>query len=225
MAKYILTEWERNGYHDSDFYASYWDSETESIRCEEVGTTRCYSRTNALIDDKGEEPGHFTLPTIDIVLQAIKKFEEFLFSKLKASNQREIMEPSSTCRNDRLRLLSDGEFKDKKRGTVIPYKAGESGVVIWADHIGTFYHNGFNKRGRHNLRVGLRLDDGRIIFVPMEKLRKDKEVEPDSVIRKLASQYAQECGFSNAMFGAAWDSRNYALDILKKNQLTTKLGE
>jgi hypothetical protein len=34
---------ERNGYHDSDFYATVWDEEQGCVRTIEDGTTRCYA--------------------------------------------------------------------------------------------------------------------------------------------------------------------------------------
>ena len=36
----VISLWERNGYNDSDFYASVWDEETKSIKEYEYDTTR-----------------------------------------------------------------------------------------------------------------------------------------------------------------------------------------
>ena len=39
----VLAIDERNGYHDSDFYATVWDEEKQCVRTIDDGTTRCYA--------------------------------------------------------------------------------------------------------------------------------------------------------------------------------------
>jgi len=51
MTKYLLADRERNGYDDSDFYAVFWDTETQTIRSEEYGSTRYPSPRVAPTDE------------------------------------------------------------------------------------------------------------------------------------------------------------------------------
>ena len=46
----VIRLWERNGYNDSDFYASVWDEETKSIKEYEYDTTRFAGGGSAVID-------------------------------------------------------------------------------------------------------------------------------------------------------------------------------
>jgi hypothetical protein len=39
MAKWTVLEWERNGYHDSDFYAKWYDDETDTFTSKLIGST------------------------------------------------------------------------------------------------------------------------------------------------------------------------------------------
>lgn len=222
MAKHILTEWERNGYHDSDFYCSYWDDATQSVLSMEVGTTRCAAPTSAKIDGIGEDPACFKMPTLEIVQKAVLWLEGRIAAMIKSADERDVLEPQPNRvseRNTRLRLLEAGEFKDKKAKTVTPYAVGDAGVVIWSGQFGTFYNNGYNKRCRSNTRVGIKLDNGTVIFTELSKCRMDMDFVTDEYCQKRAKELAPNCGFSSGLFGAAWDSRNYALELLNKNKI------
>lgn len=50
----VIDTWERNGYHDSDFYATVWDEETKTIKEYEYATTRCACYGHAEIDASKE---------------------------------------------------------------------------------------------------------------------------------------------------------------------------
>lgn len=41
MTKYVLTDYEINGYDDSDFMLTYWDDVTKKVDVHMHGTTRC----------------------------------------------------------------------------------------------------------------------------------------------------------------------------------------
>lgn len=43
----VLRTGERNGYHDSDFYALYWDDETASVKMVEYASTRGWTYPNS----------------------------------------------------------------------------------------------------------------------------------------------------------------------------------
>jgi hypothetical protein len=46
----VISLREKNGYHDSDFFATYWCEIENKPKTIEYGTTRAYSRGNAFID-------------------------------------------------------------------------------------------------------------------------------------------------------------------------------
>lgn len=50
----VLRTWERNGYHDSDFYATIWDEERDGPREVEYDTTRFAGGGNATVDATDE---------------------------------------------------------------------------------------------------------------------------------------------------------------------------
>lgn len=200
----VLGEWERNGYNDSDFYAVRWNSETGKIENVEVGSTRY-----------GGGPCRFELihATDEELLAAREASVETIFASLKHAADRRINKPSKTHRGDKLRLLEDVQFLDKKRGTglVRAYK-GEVGTVIWEGHFGTFYANGYNKPGRHNLRVGLKFDDGRVVFCSMEKCGLDEEMPTDAELREKAERLSWNGSFAD--HSCAWMSWNLAASRL-----------
>lgn len=123
MAKYILTDWEINGYDDSDFMLTYWDDEAKAMGSHMHGTTRfggCIcSKEGALPEaPKGSTgyhlcaklnyvseppaPGRYEIkeqgswllmPTAEVVEQARLWLEEHIFQRLTALDKLLVDQP------------------------------------------------------------------------------------------------------------------------------------
>lgn len=166
MTKYLLADRERNFADDSDFYAIFWNTETNRIESEEYGTTRFANCPRVAPADVYIRPVPQEIIELAIAYSAMRKF-----TALRMYDYDQVNEPDTANHGDRLTLTKKGTFKDKKTGEKISYAAGDCGTVIWVGNFGTFYGNGYKTRNRSNCRVGLRLDDGRVIFVAMDKCK------------------------------------------------------
>lgn len=190
MTKFLLEDREANYYDDSDFYAIFFDTETGTIRSEMYGSTRGFSPRVAPADVYLRE-----IPA-DVMTKAI----EYLFEKSSEDIARrdriEIDSPDNVSRGDCLTLLMDGKYSDKKTGVKVEYKAGESAVVIWEGAFGTFYRNGYNRKGRSNTRVGLRFEDGRVVFIGLDKCKLSRPYLSEEEISQRARSYAEGKNFS-----------------------------
>jgi hypothetical protein len=179
---------ERNGYHDSDFYAMVWNG--EAIRSVEYATTRFGGGGTARVDATAE--------TVEAARAYVAKL---LASRYTEAERRRLDEPVSLSKGERVRFLKKVTFTDKKRGGAkVTANAGETGVVIWAGHFGTFYRNGYNRPDRSNLRVGVKLDDGRVVFCGAVKLGLDAERTPEA---ELTARAEREAALLDAN-GLAW---------------------
>lgn len=119
MAKYLLGEWEDNGYHDSDFCAAIWDSETKSAEKVLVGSTRF--------------AGGFEYPdteelTEEVLEEARVWLENHIFDQLRAAEHRDIMEPDDAYAGLRIQLLEDHRAKPKSCESC--KKCGGSGAWV-----------------------------------------------------------------------------------------------
>ena len=92
MAKFLLTDWEINGYDDSDFMASYYDDKTNTIGFTCYGSTRYPSAsvisigggpTSVVVD--GE---NLLTPNAEVVEKARLVLEESIFTRLVAADKR-----------------------------------------------------------------------------------------------------------------------------------------
>jgi hypothetical protein len=97
MSKFLLTDWEINGYDDSDFMASYYDDATNTIGFTCYGSTRYPSATMISIGGgitsivvNGE---NLLAPNAEVVEKARLVLEESIFQKLKAADKRLVDEP------------------------------------------------------------------------------------------------------------------------------------
>src|SRR5579885_3291074 len=100
MAKYVLCDWEINGYNDSDFMLMYYDDQTNELKSYEYDTTRfggcmckdiptpegssSFHRHGGKNYETGEEipPERFLMPTLEVVEKARKVLEERAFQAL-----------------------------------------------------------------------------------------------------------------------------------------------
>lgn len=206
MTRYRLCEWEENGYDDSDGFVAFYDDETGTVGCEETWSTRYAERVN---------PPVFEYPTKEIVEKAVGWLADFIFRGLCEAEKRDVLEPGNIGSGTRVRFLVSGVHNDKKNKCSTPYEEGDAGTVFWTGHFGTFYRNGYNRRGRHNGRIGINLDDGRVVFVDMGKVRLDDEMLPETELRRRAERLARDCQFGKALSRKhAWDSANWASEVL-----------
>jgi hypothetical protein len=191
--KYLLEDRERNYYDDSDFYAIFYDTETESIRSEMYGTTRGPSPRVAPADE------YIRPVPADIMEKARQIHFERVFDALKDRDRSEVDEPSNAEKGELLELLSDGKWKDKKNpdSDPIEWKAGEKATVIWIGAFGQFYRNGYNQPGRENRRVGLKFADGRKVFVGLNKCKLARSYLPDEQIEKIAWSFVDHGNFAS----------------------------
>jgi len=178
----VLATRERNGYHDSDFYAIVWDEAEGRLTSVLYDTTRGASGGSATVD-----------ATEEVIEKARAWVLEVDIRNEIAREARRVEEPGpgDIKKGDRLRLKEAVTFKDKKSGETIEAEAGESGAVIWKGAFGTFYRNGYNKPDRGNTRVGLKLDDGRVIFAGLDKFRLDREALTDEEIRERETAWTK----------------------------------
>lgn len=207
MTRYNLCEWEENGYHDSYGYTAYYDDETGKVGKEETWATAFACLKN---------PPVFEEPTLEIVEKAVAWLANTIFHGLCEAEKMDVLEPGNIVRDTRVRFLVSGVYSDKKNKCSTPYEEGDAGTVFWTGHFGAFFGSGYNRRGRHNGRIGVNLDDGRVVFVDMKKVRLDREMLSEAELRERAERLARNCQFGKALsMKHAWDSSNWALSVLK----------
>ena len=140
-----LTEWEDNGYSDSDFWVSVFDDESNQIRAIMSGSTRF----------AGYAPGHgpdLGQPISDLAIlqRALQALKNFIFTAIRAAEYSDVLEPSKVERGTKLRLLRNCKHK----GLTIP--VGTAGVVFWSAAYGKFYDKGYTGLDAITLALGLR---------------------------------------------------------------------
>lgn len=200
--KYKLCSWECNGYQDSDWYLVLWDSEAQTVRKVEVGTTRCAAGCNV--------EGHgYELPTPEVAEAARAWLEEAIYQTIRAAELRDVLEPNNAPLGSWLRLLRDYKHK------VATIPADTRGYVFWCAAYGQFYRNGYNHPGRNNRRVGLELKDGRRVFVALSACRLDREPMSDGELRERAEGLSWQGQIGAAFSGHTWDSYNWLAPALK----------
>lgn len=201
-----LTEWEDNGYDDSDFWVSVYDDETNEVRAVLSGSTRFAGYA----PDHGPDLGQ---PISDpVVLQnAIRLLAEHIFRRLRETEDKDVLEPVAVERGACVRLLRDCQHKN----LVLP--TGTVGRVFWSGAFGQFFRNGYNRPGRQNTRVGISLIDSTTAYVALSACRLNREPERNESLQTRAWELAQHCEFSR-MTGKkhAWDSENFAKALFKK---------
>lgn len=207
-----LTEWEDNGYDDSDFWVSVFDDQTNEVVAVLSGSTRFAGYAPGKGPDLGTP-----ISDLPILEKAIHVLAGHIFKSLRAAENKNVMEPVAVERGATVRLLRDCRHKD------IVVSEGAAGPVFWSGTFGQFFHNGYNRPGRENTRLGITLSDGSSVYVALSACRLDREPEGDEALEARARQLAQYCGFSR-MTGKkfAWDSENYALTLLERTRKKTE---
>lgn len=95
---YLLQSWEINGYHDSDFYGAFWDTETQTVRRIEMGSTRYASQGNPMLFS--------TELTVEIVQSAIYWLEDVVYDAMSAAASNRINRPDTISVGDKVCLTA-----------------------------------------------------------------------------------------------------------------------
>jgi hypothetical protein len=197
---YRLCDWEDNGYHDSDFYVALWDAAARRIINMEYASTRYgggkdieqYPAMAAASEDVRREFKSW----------AVDAAADMIFAAKEAEHN----EPEVVNHGD---VLVTVRKTKKKDGSVV--ETGVRGDVFWSGAYGKFYRKGYNRPGRGNTRVGLRLDDGTRVFVGLSACKRDGDTEPLEDIRARMQENMDNGGFEILPLTScrAWLSKSY----------------
>jgi hypothetical protein len=124
---------EHNGYHDSDFYATYWDDRMEAFIEVEYASTRGWSYPNNAV--------------VDAPPELIKKYQE----KLEADRKRREQAYRDWREQEYGPLCVRGDTLEVFKGRKVP--VGTFGVCIWV---------GPDKFRVNHKRVGIKDDEGTV---------------------------------------------------------------
>jgi len=95
--KYLLTDFELNGYDDSDFMCTYWDDQAKVVKAHCYGTTRAAAPTmigwNRGISSVVIEGEVCFMPTAEVVEEARQWLEAYIFDRLECADVRLVDEP------------------------------------------------------------------------------------------------------------------------------------
>lgn len=149
----VLEMFERNGYHDSDFYAIVYDADTDDLKTIEYASTRGVSYSYAKVDATPEIVELARAASFRRALHLIEMDEQYKSEKVAVGKT--------------VRLTSD--FNGRKQPSA---KAGEEAQVngIYEDT----YNPGW--QGRVNYKARVDFADGRTITLPVDRF---EVVDPD----------------------------------------------
>lgn len=138
----VLSTWERNGYDDSDFYATVWDDEAGEVKDVMFATTRGWTYANSATVDATDE----------VKAKADAWYRERLAHTLKANAEREAEFPEK------------GDVVVVVKGRKVP--KGTVGRIFWkgedrykTGRFATFY------------RIGIETDDGDKYFLAEDNVK------------------------------------------------------
>jgi hypothetical protein len=130
----VLSLGERNGYHDSDFYAMVWDAEKGQPGYVEYASTRGWSY-----------PNHAEVDATPEVLAAFRAWQENQArAARKAEEERQAATPAK------------GKVLRVVRGRKVPQ--GTEGVCVWYGAAGKFCRCTFRCSHKAGMRVGIKVD-------------------------------------------------------------------
>jgi hypothetical protein len=207
-SRYVLAgrSWERNGYHDSDWYAPFWDREEKKVVTVEIGTTRFGAYPPADSDwpkATEEDQEGITEFLFNSEVKSylhneehrikepypVKKDMEVVLTK-DQSNKKKVREECRKCsgtghwvnprnsndKRDCFRCDGTGQAAVGKAAGWDVTEKGTVGKVLRTEVYGTFYRNGYNRPGRHNTRVAVKTAEGKVFFTQAENLELNEEV-------------------------------------------------
>jgi hypothetical protein len=113
-----------------------------------------------------------------------------------------------------------GEFKTRTRKkdengkqVYVAIAEGTEGVIVGSATYGTFYRNGYNKPGRHNTTLKVKLDDGTTVNVPAEKVKLATEPLTDAELAERAKKLSFGYQWGAACGCKAWLSKDYTTGL------------
>jgi hypothetical protein len=132
---------EGNHYHDSDFYATYYDMDSGAFKEVEYGTTRFWSYPNGA--------------NIDATPEIMALWEAHLKAIRDAARAREAAYIASLPTVGKTVRVVSGRKLEK----------GIKGKIFWhgANGFKTYYRNGYNQPNPYE-RLGIELEDGTKVF-------------------------------------------------------------
>ena len=190
--KYLLNWWERNGYDDSDWYAAWYNSDTNSIEVEEIGSTR-YGGGIRMPQyphmDSAPNDVYAAFRTL-IIERCATLIHNGIVQSHNEPQPTDIKCPPAYSGTA---LTTIRTVKSRKDGTI---PAGLSGFAIWQGAYGQFYKNGYNHPNRANTRVGLELrgedNESLVIWVALNALKLYGDPESyESVKERIARSFDQ----------------------------------
>lgn len=177
----LIARYEDNGYHDSYFYAAVWNSETQTMHDIMESTTAAGG--GRTVD---------ATPLRECPQDVQEKFKQWACRRaaemIHAEKEADCLTPETIKNGDELVMLRDV----RKRDRTLVIGKGTAGRVFWWKAFGTFYANGYNQPGRKNIRVGLELENGDRVFVPLKATRRAETPEPiESIEKRMVSAYEE----------------------------------
>jgi hypothetical protein len=139
----VLRTWERNGYDDSDFYATVWNDETGQPEEIQYASTRGWTYPNGANVDADEETR----------------------GKYEAWRREQIQRARQLAAEEQARKPERGKQVRVVRGRKY---YGQTGRIFWqgVNQFRTYYRTGYNKpTDLHNQRFGIETATGARFFV------------------------------------------------------------
>lgn len=132
MSKFLLTDWEINGYNDSDFMCSYYDDVANVIGFHEYGTTRFAAPTNIGINADGTtsvtvDGEVLRMPNAEMVEKARQVLEDRILALMVDADRRLVDEPDVDDLRDGLRVRLTEKAKMQVRTSESCQKCNGSG--------------------------------------------------------------------------------------------------
>jgi len=200
--EYRICDWEDNGYNDSYFYVGIWDTEKHEIRSVMYGSTAF----------GGGTPLN-TWPMLKDADPAIKQeFKEWYVKTVSKqcfdANDANRNEPKSIGLREDVIIIRDVK-KMKPDKKTIP--SGTRGRVFWIASYGKFYAKGYNKPNRNNTSIGIETNDGERLFIPLNSVSLDKEIEPiEEIENRIKMTVEQKIATVGPLTGCrSWLSGEY----------------
>lgn len=195
---YFVCEYERNGHSDSDFLVVYWNDALGALEQSETGSTRYAAGpvgaafVRSLINE-------FPPAVLDRLEQHISKST---LERLRTFEKTRHEEPQPAD----LSIGTDITLLPCRSRVKAPWQAGATGRVFWTGHYGTYYIGGYKTRDRSNGRVGVELQSGARLFVPMKAVRLSAKID-DERLKIAAERAALALDFRPLVSGFTWESR------------------
>lgn len=132
---------------------------------------------------------------------AERKLAEHIFNLIRAAELRDILTPQDAKQGDILRLSESHNSRKTKQTLPVGTKIRVNDCTAF----GTFYRNGYNHPSRENRSViGTVLGHPeKLVRVPLNKCRLDKEPMPDAELRARAVELAKNRRFEQC-WGKVW---------------------